>query len=80
MQDTVRFPQVWPVYSGPAGLPLLRIGRVIGKIAVAPKGVPSSLSDHVGIIPLPGHLALFQSATPRLKAGASGGGIGDAKV
>ena len=51
MQDTVRFPQVWPVYSGPAGLPLLRIGRVIGKIAVAPKGVPSSLSDHVGIIP-----------------------------
>jgi len=69
MQDTIRFPQVWPVYSGPAGLTPLRVGRLIGKIAVAPEGVPSSLSDHVGIIPhhdFSGHPALFQSATPFL--------------
>jgi len=69
MQDTIRFPQVWPVYSGPAGLTPLRNRLRRRQKAVAPKGVPSSLSDHVGIIPhhdFSGHPALFQSATPFL--------------
>lgn len=68
---TIRFPQVRDVYTAPAGLTLLRNdGRVTGKIAVAPEGVPAySLSDHKPILahPFRGFLAACIHESPALK-------------
>lgn len=68
MQNTIRFPQVRAVYIAPAGLTPLRNRLRRRQKAVAPKGVPYSLSNHEGSLHHHG-LSCIQrssSATPFL--------------
>ena len=75
----ISYPRVRLDDGSPAGLPLLRVGRVIGRKPFLPEGVPRSLSDHMSIISNAELLVKHRSASgfrflPALKCGASAEG------